>query len=158
MRKSAIISDDGCYRYRLDRIWDGLNPLCVWVMLNPSTADAEQDDPTIRKCIGFTKRWGYYGGIRVVNIMAFRATNPKNCLAAEDPIGPDNERYLRATETAIMVVCAWGARAPASVVTTAMGHLGSGRLRLHCLGKTKAGHPRHPLYVPYNRDLEEYAP
>lgn len=148
MTTDAVISEDGRYRYSLTRRWSE-RALMVWCMLNPSTADAHVDDPTIRRCIGFALREGY-GGIHVVNLMAYRATDPGDCLAQSDPIGPENDDYLeRAARSASLVVCAWGARAPEWIVRRGICHLagdvaGAG---LVCLGKTKDGSPRHPLYV-----------
>lgn len=94
---TAGISECGTYRYWLCREWSpGLDSL-VWLMLNPSTADATQDDPTIRRCMGFARRWGY-GGITVVNLYAYRATNPRDLLTAADPVGPENDRYCPTPE------------------------------------------------------------
>lgn len=150
----AVISDCGLYRYRLWRRWaDG--PCCVFVMLNPSTADATKDDPTIRRCIGFAKREGC-GSLEVVNLFAFRATSPDDMKRAVQPIGPDNDRHLlEATRTADgPVIAAWGAHG---------GYEGRDRsvrlllreVSLLCLGKTKNGSPRHPLYAPSNAELSE---
>ena len=107
---SARLSDDRRYRYLLVRRWDNTLPDATFVMLNPSTADERDDDPTIRKCIGFAKRWGC-GGIKVVNLYAFRATNPRDCFAAADPIGGPQ----RSCRGALCVTRnAWGSRAAAS--------------------------------------------
>lgn len=119
-------------------------------MLNPSTADAESDDPTIRKCMGFTKRWGY-NEMRVVNLFAFRATNPKELEGTHGPprIGPDNNRYILSNAFwANLIVCAWGARGSLmgrdrEVIDLIIG----GKRSLKALGLTKKGHPRHPLYM-----------
>ena len=145
MRRSAEISPDGRYRYRLDRWWSE-KPSLVVCMLNPSTADAMLDDPTIRRCVRFAEREGC-GGLKVVNLMAFRATDPKICLAQEDPYGPLNDSYLEdAIRTSgIGVVCAWGTKAPREAVDRAMEIFKAGYLR--CFGRTKEGHPRHPLYL-----------
>ena len=141
---SAVISDDGRYRYILLRYWSE-RPLMVWCMLNPSTADARQDDSTIRRCIHFASRDGF-GGIHVVNLMAYRATDPQKCLIQQDPIGSENDDYLeKAAKMATYgVVCAWGAKAPDEIVRRGLHHLGDD---LRCLGMTKNGSPRHPLYV-----------
>ena len=99
---------DGHYRYMLGRQW-GAPPFLLWMMLNPSTADATEDDPTIRRCSGFAKHWGF-GGLVVVNLFAFRATNPADLRAAEQPIGPENDRHLvNAARSCPRVVAAWGA-------------------------------------------------
>src|SRR3954468_18218250 len=99
-QRGAILSDDGLYRYRLWRIWDDLAPVMVWVMLNPSTADADVDDPTIRKCIGFAKRHRH-GGIILANLFAWRTTDPRELPRAADPVGPANDEHIR-----------WACRAP----------------------------------------------
>src|SRR5258708_25884820 len=88
VEKGAVLSDDLVYRYELTRRWDS-RPMVTWVMLNPSIADAEVDDLTVTKCCGFTQRWGW-GGIRVVNLFALRATNPKELHDHPDPVGPKN--------------------------------------------------------------------
>jgi hypothetical protein len=131
----------------------------VWCMLNPSTADANVDDPTIRRCIGFALREGY-GGIYVVNLMAYRATDPADCLAQSDPIGPENDDYLeRAARNTGIVVCAWGAKAPEWIVKRGICHI-SGDIAgagLVCLGTTKDGSPRHPLYVARLQPFKRYS-
>lgn len=141
---NAILSPCGLYRYRLTRRWaDG--PTCGFIMLNPSTADAEKDDPTIRRCIGFAKREGC-GGLIVVNLFAFRATKPIALLDAEDPIGPDADHHLldAIQEVDGPLIAAWGnwnrGHRAADVAAMIGAHCA-------CLGKTKDGHPRHPLYV-----------
>lgn len=149
---SAVISDCGQYRYRLTRTWDDtLRPAC-FVMLNPSTADAGKDDPTIRRCVGFARSWGC-GGIVVVNLFAFRATDPAELLKCPDPVGPDSWVWLEsvAMEAVLQrspVVAAWGVhgalRGRSREVADLFRRLGS---PMSCLGVTKDGHPRHPLYV-----------
>lgn len=133
------------YRYALARpLGDGAT--VTFVMLNPSTADATTDDPTIRRCIRFATTWGF-GRLEVVNLYALRATDPAELWCAADPVGPDNDTHLaRAMATADLVVAAWGARRPP-------GHaervdLVLGRASVHCLGRNRDGSPRHPLYVP----------
>ena len=136
----ATFSADGRYRYRLWRRWDRSKPVVAFVMLNPSSADGRRDDPTIRRCIGFARAWGF-GGIDVVNLFAYRASEPRRLREVDDPVGPDNARYLRrAIRRADLVVLAWGAHAVAA------GLLSLPRAR--CLGLTRAGQPRHPLYLP----------
>jgi hypothetical protein len=107
----AEFSDCGTYRYALWRTWNALQPGVLFVGLNPSTADATTDDPTIRRCIGFAKRWGY-GGITMANVFAYRATDPREMtvLALERAIGPENDAHLASlAESASFVVAAWGA-------------------------------------------------
>jgi hypothetical protein len=152
MRTGATISGDGTYRYELWRTWDASAPVLAWVMLNPSTADAEADDPTIRRCIGFARRW-HFGGIRVVNLFALRATDPRELREHGDPVGQDNDRTLaEVANTAEALVCAWGANTFAAARAEVVHDLIGDAMRWPrvplCLGVTKGGAPRHPLYVP----------
>ena len=132
------------WRYQLRRVWDPLSPLVAFVGLNPSTADETHDDPTVRRCIGFARRWGY-GGLIMTNAFGFRATDPRDMLVAADPVGPDNDRHLRAVAAeAPLVVAAWGARGAFQGRSAQVaGMLGE----LWALALTKRGEPRHPLYV-----------
>lgn len=135
----------GDYRYKLTRTWDpGAEPL-VFILLNPSTADASQDDPTIRRCMGFAKRWGF-GSIVVVNLYAYRATKPRDMLAVDDPIGPDNDRIIAEAVEGNTVVAAWGTNARPERVAEVL-QLIPRTAELLALEITKDGHPRHPLYV-----------
>ena len=141
----AELSKDGLYRYRLWRIWDTSLPSLLFVMLNPSTADAEQDDPTIRRCINYAKSWGY-GKLTVGNLFALRSTDPTMLYQAPDPIGPENDRILQALHAeASMTLAAWGAHgeylARGAAVRCVLAPL-------HCLALTAKGQPRHPLYLP----------
>lgn len=123
----------------------------VWVMLNPSTADATEDDPTIRRCIGFAKREGC-GGISVRNVFALRATNPDELLKHPDPFGPENEAYLlgaRNVSLLTVLVLGWGAKIKSPRL---VGYYQRAAACLtgqspHCFGLTKDGDPRHPLYL-----------
>lgn len=108
----AIISECGKYRYRLSRLVNtagiGENRRILFVMLNPSTADASLDDPTIRKCMGFAQRQ-FHGILEVVNLFAFRSTDPKELKKAHDPVGAQNKSHiLRAAADSDMIICAWG--------------------------------------------------
>lgn len=150
---SADLSVDGRYRYRLTRTWslDQLAARLTFVMLNPSTADANVDDPTIRRCIGFAKRAGY-AGLIVVNLYALRATKPAALWAADDPIGPDNGAFLHeavavAGRAGRPVVAAWGVNARRLDVVAFCELAVRYNTRLTCLGVTKDRHPRHPLYI-----------
>lgn len=144
LRASAVLSDDGLYRYELTRTWSSA-PSVSFVMLNPSTADASLDDPTIRRCIGFARSWGH-GGIRVVNLYALRSTDPKALWGAPDPVGPDNDEYLRrAAVSGGPLIAAWGGHARADRVAAVLAL--PGLEALQALGVTKAGQPRHPLYL-----------
>ncbi len=153
--KHAIISSDEKYRYLSVRQWDANLPKLGWVMLNPSTADAENDDPTIRRCIGFAKDWGY-GAIIVGNLFAFRATNPKELLKASSPSGDDNEFHLQSIfDSCEKVVCAWGAFAPKVYEYDYMASKVREFGRRYALGYTKQCEPIHPLYVSKNKTLFE---
>ena len=96
IRKSAILSDCGAYRYELRRTWDDRLPVLLWIGLNPSTADHIQDDPTNRRIAGFSRRWGY-GGYVLANLFAYRSPDPKALKQARDPIGPENDTLLGKT-------------------------------------------------------------
>lgn len=157
LERDAVISDCGTYRYLLRRTWDHGKPRVLIVMLNPSTADAEIDDPTIRSCIRLSKGLGY-GSFEVVNLFALRATDPKELAKASDPIGPRNDLTI---ETAIgrcdLAICAWGAHQMAEHRSRSVRAL----LRQHrpavfCLGKTKSGSPKHPLYIKSGTPLETF--
>ena len=155
----AHISSDGQYRYGLWRSW-GDGPRLPFVMLNPSTADASLDDPTIRRCIGFAKRDGY-GGLIVVNLYAYRATDPKALLACADAVGPSNDDYLRGTingsrKRDVPLIAAWGVNAKPERVRAVLGLIGGARWL--CLGKTKHGHPKHPLYIKGDQPLVSFLP
>lgn len=150
LETSAVLSEDGVYRYKLLRRW-GRGPTIYWIMLNPSTADASLDDPTIRRCRGYSELWGY-GGMEVFNLFAFRATHPVELLVASDPVGPMNDHYLAQIPVKdSRIIVAWGN----------YGHLFPDRVNrvwwvlggfgeIECLGFTKNGQPRHPLMLSYS--------
>lgn len=161
MKRTATISECGQYRYRLTRTWGSSLQQLIWCMLNPSTADAEKDDATIRKCIGFTKRkFPEHGGIIVVNLFGFRATNPKALLTAYDPVGPDNRFAVSEAMLSGTTVVAWGGSVPGigetpqaikqirSIATTHQ------RDNVFCFGRTLYGEPRHPLMLAYKTHLQ----
>ncbi len=160
MAERAIISDCGSYRYLLTRPSEVARPdrgTALFLMLNPSTADAEVDDPTIRRCRGFAKAWGC-NGLTVANLFALRSTDPAVLLSHADPIGPLNDDWLRRLAREYGdVVCAWGAHSMAvgrsAAVAEIMRKAGA---RLWCLGTTKQGFPRHPLYVRGDQQLVEW--
>jgi len=142
--KSAVISECGQYRYELRRIWQPKTGAVCFVMLNPSTADADIDDPTIRRCMGFAATWGY-GGIIVGNLFAYRATDPNFLKIIQDPVGPMNDEFLKVmSERADITICAWGDHGRYL-------NRGSAILRLldvpNCLAINKSGSPKHPLYA-----------
>lgn len=146
MKRSAIISPDGHYRFWLERRW-APGPNVCWIMLNPSTADASIDDPTIRRCIALTKREGY-GAMVVVNLFAWRATKPSELATIADPIGGANHSILiDEALSAALVIAAWGAHPMArNVASATRGALRDEGIKLYRLGSlTKGGCPRHPL-------------
>ena len=169
MSGTAVLSDDGKYRYRLTRqvaapvglfaepvpgqsLIERHAQRVLYVMLNPSTADAEVDDPTIRRCKNFAADWGYTH-IDVVNLYAYRATDPADLqrarLEGEDIVGPDNlQHVVEMLAMSHLVIVAWGANAetqqPRSPV---LDMLQDSPFDLYCLGTTQNGNPRHPLYV-----------
>lgn len=133
------------YRYELWRTWDDSAPCAVFIGLNPSTADETQDDPTIRRCMRFARDWGF-GRLCMLNLFAIRETDPKKMMLAEDPVGKLNDATLnRMTVGARMVVAAWGVHGEHMNRGNAVRRMLTGRL--HHLGLTKAGHPKHPLYL-----------
>ena len=116
-------------------------------MLNPSRADAIADDSTIRRCIGLAQRWEY-GSLTVVNLFGYRTTSPQDLKQVEDPIGPDNDRYLHsAIQQADTVILAWGNQGTWGDRHRVVLRQLSGVEALYCLGLTKTGQPRHPLYL-----------
>lgn len=145
MRGSASISECGSYRYCLRREWDTTLPAVLFVGLNPSTATATIDDPTIRRCVRFAKDWGF-GSLVMANLFAYRATDPAVLCSVVDPIGPKNDWWLSFLRSRVeLVIAAWGTNGgllcrDAKVISKLPN--------LHCLGLTKSGHPRHPLYLP----------
>jgi len=158
IESGATIDDTGTYRYALWRTWDAVKPRMLWIMLNPSTADGKSDDPTIRRCVGFAHAWGY-GGIDVANLYALRATDPRDLRQAQvDPVGPDNDTFIKAAAMqSAEVVCGWGAHSIAAPrVRRVCGLLDDAWMIPQCLGVTKEGHPRHPLYVPAVTLLEPF--
>lgn len=158
MTGSAIISACRTYRYRLERhALSGAGGI-AWLMVNPSTAGADNDDATIRKVIGFSERAGA-GWLIVGNKFAFRSKDVGDLRGARDPVGPENDEHLRSIMAdAAQVVVAWGplAKLPPTLrrrwykVARIADELGR---PLHCLGVAKDGHPRHPLMVPYSQGL-----
>ena len=143
----AEFDSTGTYRYSLCREWDSLGPAVAFVMLNPSTADAVKDDPTIRRCANFARSWGY-GSLEVVNLFAYRASAPGRLRQATDPIGPANDRYLLdAADRADSLIVAWGVHGALMDRDLEVFGLLAGRRDIYCLGFTQAGQPRHPLYM-----------
>lgn len=161
---NAVLDPSGRYRYRLWREWPvlGGTGTVAFIMLNPSTADAAADDPTIRRCIRFAQGWGY-ARVEIGNLFAWRATEPRELMAAArsgvDVVGPLNDRALLSlANQADLVVCAWGAH-PYS-----RGHRPAQLARIldragaetACLGTTHSGAPRHPLRLAADTPAEPF--
>lgn len=152
---SAVISEDGLYRYQLTRRWGSGNRLALFIMINPSTADADRDDRTIRRCIAFSQREGC-DGLRVVNLYAFRTREPDEMFAAAnkgvDIVGPENDIWIagsvdEAVATASPIIAAWGADSRISPHRVHGVKSLPGMERAQALKLTKSGAPGHPLYV-----------
>ncbi len=147
MHRDAHISSCGNYRYWLSRVWDESRQCGVWVMLNPSTADAMNDDPTVRRVVGLSRSWGW-GRIKVFNLFALRSHNPAALADHEDPVGPENDAQLRNIPTDSAIVAAWGNWGAylgrAECVRSLFGATG---VELLCIGLNKGGSPKHPLRV-----------
>lgn len=157
MKRSAIFSGDHRYRYKLSRYWADGNAL-FFIMLNPSTANENTDDPTIRRCVGFGKHWGY-AGIEVLNLFALVSNEPHKLVTEADSVGLDNDRYLKdAARCADKVIVAWGnfvLRLNLCARRKEVLEILKDR-EIYCLGETEQGQPRHPLYVPEFQPLEVY--
>ncbi len=137
------------WRYTLTRQWGPLLPTVNFIGLNPSTADETTLDPTCRRCVGFAKAWGF-GTYVMTNIFAYRSTDPKALLSVDDPVGPENDAMIiEEAWGADLVIAAWGVHGAlnerGAQVTKMLQEIG---VAVFCLGTTKAGHPKHPLYLP----------
>lgn len=147
---TAVFAPGREHRYLLTRIWDPTRPTVIFVMLNPSTADAFDLDPTVRRCAGFSQSWGA-GSLIVANIFALRSTNPKGLYTHSDPVGPLNDEVLATLPNcSSTLVAAWGTRGAfrsrGEVARQLLARPNGPELK--CLGTTKKGFPRHPLFVP----------
>ena len=157
----AMISACGNYRYILSRealpeteIRHEL-PL-VFVMLNPSTADAEKSDPTVNRCRGFARDWGY-NGLLVVNLYGYRATDPCHLTRVDDPVGPSNNAILKTVfKTHRKVVCAWGNNADWTRAYEVLDLMAAAKTETYCLGVTGHGAPKHPLYLNRKTQMEPF--
>jgi hypothetical protein len=147
----ATYSDCEAYRYNLTRVWDPTGPRAAFVMLNPSTATERQNDPTVERCERRARTLGF-GAFRVLNIFAWRATDPREMRAAADPVGPGNDAAILAAMTwADQVICAWGthgAHLDRGPQVERMLRRATDRTLFH-FGLSKHGHPKHPLYIGY---------
>lgn len=154
---SAVLSECLTWRYLLERDVDLLlgGGTVAFVLLNPSTADAERDDPTLRRCKGFARRLAF-ARLQIVNLFAYRATDPFDLREAADPVGPENDGWVEQTcRNADLVIAGWGVHG---------GWHGRDRqvaemlkpLELRCLGVTRDGAPRHPLYLSASSELAKW--
>ena len=160
----ALFSPCERYRYGLTRVWDAGLPRLLYVMLNPSTADEIANDPTIERCERRARARGF-GALRICNIFAWRDTDPRALRRAAQPVGPLNDEMLRDSATrwhrggADLLLCGWGVhgehRGRGAEVETLLRATGR---PLHRLGRTNAGHPRHPLYIAYAQQPEAWLP
>ena len=140
------------YRYHLSRRWND-GEQCIFVGLNPSTADTEIDDATTRKCMLLAKSWGF-SGFELVNLFALRSRDPSVLRLAADPVGAHNDRWLKQTlHQGKLIVACWGnggALFQRELAIRAMHN------QLYCLGTTKSGQPKHPLYLPMSTPLRAF--
>lgn len=144
IRSTARFSPCRVYRYTLHRIWDESVRPAMFIGLNPSTADEVKNDPTVRRCINFARRWGF-GGLIMTNIFALRSTDPNGLTRIKDPVGPRNDYWLKRSHAqAGIVIAAWGIWGQ---LEGRGDHVRDLLPDLKCLGTTKAGNPRHPLYL-----------
>lgn len=154
-RQGAEFGEDREYRYRLWRTWDVAKPTLAFIMLNPSTADETQNDPTIRRCIGYARKWGY-GKLVVGNLFAVRTPDPAKLYDYFDPVGPENDDHLQEIcDDANKVIAAWGTHG-------GLGDRGQHvtmdlDAELYALDTTKEGHPVHPLYQPKDAKPEPFS-
>lgn len=159
-RRGAVFGDDRIsgeerkYRYQLWRRWHDTKPTVAFIMLNPSTADETDDDPTIRRCIGYARKWGF-GKLVVGNLFAVRTPDPENLGDFFDPYGPQNDEFLRAiSDEAEKVIAAWGRHG--TLFDRAQEVVEMLDVDIFALDTTKNGQPIHPLYQPADIDLEPF--
>jgi hypothetical protein len=157
----AIYSEDARYRFSLWRIWDRSRPIVLFIMLNPSTATHLELDPTLRRCRGYAKEWGY-GGFEVANLFAFRATEPEDMKAAADPIGEENDDGILARAKEVIraggiVICGWGNHGTyRNRCYDFRGLLRRHDVKMHYLKLSKDGFPGHPLYLKAGLKPQEW--
>lgn len=150
----ATFSDDCAYRYRLWRRWDEGDTL-GWVLLNPSTADETESDPTLTRCIDFSKRFGY-GSLVIVNLFGYQTSEPSEMKQREDPVGPENDEHLRTVCEAVdTIIAGWGNSGEHEERAITVAQMLEGKL--HALAVNQTGHPRHPLYVSKDTEPVPYS-
>jgi len=159
MDRGALFDETAVYRYTLDRRWERGGSKAAFVMLNPSTADAFKDDPTITRCINFAKRFGH-SSLVILNLFALRSTDPKKLKEVDDPVGPENDYYIeQAIRDSNQVICGWGVHGDLHGRDLDAWKIIRRRIpNVFCLGRTKAGHPKHPLYLKSSTGLERFRP
>ena len=149
----AVFDINGRYRYSLWRAWSAYHPRIAFILLNPSTADEQRNAPTIRRCMGFARAWNF-GSVEVVNLFAYRARDCRELLKKDDPVGEENNYYLiQAVERCSTVVVGWGTRGTLLGRDGKVLSLLADTKDVFCLGITKDGQPRHPLYVKGDTSL-----
>lgn len=154
----ALFSNDEKYRYILERVWNGAEKRILFIMLNPSTADAKKNDPTVKRCCDFAKMWGY-GTIVVANLFAYRSTHPESLVTIDNPIGPENMEHIRkAMDSADTIVAAWGNNVLPNfhmhTVYAVNDYAKKIGKDIMCLGITDSGQPSHPLYIKADTRLK----
>lgn len=153
--QGAVFSPDNRYRYTLWRVWDKSIEQVLFIGLNPSIANADHDDPTVRRCIGFAKTWGY-GGMWIANIFAFISSSPRYIQQVADPVGPDNEVWIKLLVNSFsLVIACWGNRGNDPHRNQFIASLNR---PLHCLAMTSSGNPAHPLYLPATATPIDFRP
>jgi len=157
--RTAVFSPCRKWRYHLQQVWDDKTPNLIWLMLNPSTADETKNDPTVERCEQRARMWGF-GGVEVYNIFAFRATDPSDMKAQDDPIGPDNDDWIikfakKSQQTKAIV--GWGEHGKhrgrgEAVMSLIKAHDGY----VQALKVNASGHPKHPLYIGYKQETSPF--
>lgn len=153
--RKVIFSPCRMWRYALTQVWDRRFPMLVFVMLNPSTADERQNDPTVERCERRAHKLGF-GGVAVYNAFAYRSTDPRKLRQVDDPIGPTNDKYLASivdTNKPCTIVVAWGKHASLGRRFEKVLQILSQQQMVYCLGQNKDGSPVHPLYISYDQPL-----
>lgn len=162
MQNVCVFSQDRVYRYALEHRFSDAPGVVNFVMLNPSTADEQQLDPTLRRCKGFAQAWGY-GAFVVTNLFAFRATEPTDMKRAADPVGPDNNKIIvQQAQQATEIILGWGAHGSykhrdkyvLDLLADTVWWKKQGRINY--LSKTLAGQPKHPLYLAANLERKPW--
>lgn len=167
IERNVVLSPDGRYRYRLSLSWSEA-PRASWMLLNPSMTEPAEQDPTIQKCMEFTRQWGF-GGIEVVSLYALRVDAPPQLLKDPDPIGPDYVKHLiSAIKRSEVLIAAWGSenflhrsavlkKRPPHVLKSIRFMIGVG-IPFDCLGASRSGNPYSPLTLPLDTPRETYDP